>query len=134
MTTLGDSMVKALFGQTDAEKTFRPWWDNLEDVLLYGLIILGKFLLILLDVSKYTKSTLRFWWLDFEYEIQFQHWYCIQHLLYQMLHLSAQFAKKRIVTLRLCLHNMSHTMAQMQLVPTTFGGLRNIVLSTEKLE
>ena len=43
MTTLGDSMVKALFGQTDAEKTFRPWWDNLEDVLLYGLIILGKF-------------------------------------------------------------------------------------------
>ena len=43
MTTLGDSMVKALFGQTEAEKTFRPWWDNLEDVLLYGLIIVGKF-------------------------------------------------------------------------------------------
>ena len=42
MATLGDTMVKALFGQTEAEKTFRPWWDNLEDVLVYGLIILGK--------------------------------------------------------------------------------------------
>ena len=42
MASLGDTMVKALFGQTEAEKTFRPWWDNLEDVLVYGLIILGK--------------------------------------------------------------------------------------------
>jgi len=37
-------MVSALFGQTDAEKTFRPWWDNLEDVLLYGLIIIALIL------------------------------------------------------------------------------------------
>ena len=52
-------MVKALFGQSDAEKTFRPWWDNLEDVLLYGLIILGKFYKSYL--TYYTiKSTLRF--------------------------------------------------------------------------
>ena len=43
ISTLGDTMVKALFSQSEAEKTFRPWWDNLEDVLVYGLIILGRF-------------------------------------------------------------------------------------------
>ena len=42
MASLGDKMVSALFGQTEAEKTFRPWWDNLEDILVYGLILLGK--------------------------------------------------------------------------------------------
>ena len=41
MASLGDKMVSALFGQTEAEKTFRPWWDNLEDILVYGLILLG---------------------------------------------------------------------------------------------
>lgn len=42
MASLGDKMVSALFGQTEAEKAFRPWWDNLEDILVYGLILLGK--------------------------------------------------------------------------------------------
>ena len=42
MASLGDKMVSTLFGQSEAEKTFRPWWDNLEDFLVYGLILLGK--------------------------------------------------------------------------------------------
>ena len=42
MAGLGDKMVTALFGQSEAEKTFRPWWDTLEDFLVYGLILLGK--------------------------------------------------------------------------------------------
>ncbi len=41
MASLGDKMVTALFGQSEAEKSFRPWWDNLEDYLVYGLILIG---------------------------------------------------------------------------------------------
>ena len=47
MASLGDKMVSALFGQSEAEKTFRPWWDNLEDFLVYGLILLGKLDIVL---------------------------------------------------------------------------------------
>ena len=43
MASLGDKMVTALFGQSEAEKSFRPWWDNLEDYLVYGLILIGTF-------------------------------------------------------------------------------------------
>ena len=52
MASLGDKMVSALFGQSEAEKTFRPWWDNLEDFLVYGLILLGK-----LDIIRYLFSS-----------------------------------------------------------------------------
>ena len=41
MATLGATIISNVFGQTDAEKAFRPWWDNLEDFLIYGLIMLG---------------------------------------------------------------------------------------------
>ena len=30
---------------TDQEKMFRPWWDNLEDFVIYGLISLGLIVL-----------------------------------------------------------------------------------------
>ena len=42
MASLGAGLVKEVLGHSDAEKTFRPWWDILEDYLLYGLITLGK--------------------------------------------------------------------------------------------
>ena len=46
MASLGASLVNEVLGHSTAEKTFRPWWDILEDYLLYGLITLGKLLII----------------------------------------------------------------------------------------
>ena len=46
MASLGASLVTEVLGHSVAEKTFRPWWDILEDYLLYGLITLGKLLII----------------------------------------------------------------------------------------
>ena len=49
MADLGFRMASALFGQSEAEKTFRPWWDKIEDFLVYGLILLGNLFLIVID-------------------------------------------------------------------------------------
>ena len=48
MASLGASLVTEVLGHSTAEKTFRPWWDILEDYLLYGLITLGKLFIIVL--------------------------------------------------------------------------------------
>ena len=44
-TLLGANVATSVLRRSDAEKTFRPWWDNFEDQLVYGLICLGKCLL-----------------------------------------------------------------------------------------
>ncbi len=41
MASLGDALVNKILGHSDAEKAFRPWWDNLEDFLVYALVMLG---------------------------------------------------------------------------------------------
>jgi len=38
---VGTKVASSLLGRSDAEKAFRPWWDNFEDQLIYGLICLG---------------------------------------------------------------------------------------------
>ena len=43
MATLGAALASNVLGHSEAEKAFRPWWDNFEDYLIYGLITLGKF-------------------------------------------------------------------------------------------
>ena len=40
MAAVGTALVNAL-GHSDAEKAFRPWWDSLNDYLIYGLIRIG---------------------------------------------------------------------------------------------
>ena len=30
-----------VLGHSEAEKAFRPWWDSLEDYLIYGLVMIG---------------------------------------------------------------------------------------------
>ena len=53
MASLGASLVTEVLGHSAAEKTFRPWWDILEDYLLYGLITLGKlFILVVSNVAE----------------------------------------------------------------------------------
>ena len=44
-TLLGANVATSVLRRSDAEKTFRPWWDNFEDQLVYGLICLGMCLL-----------------------------------------------------------------------------------------
>ena len=55
MATLGSAIITRVFGHSQAEKVFRPWWDNLEDFLLYGLVMLG---LVVAPTSMITGSPL----------------------------------------------------------------------------
>jgi len=41
MATLGNALVTKILGHTKAEQAFTPWWDNLQDFLVYGLVMLG---------------------------------------------------------------------------------------------
>ena len=54
MASLGASLVTEVLGHSAAEKTFRPWWDILEDYLLYGLITLGKLFIIVVCIDQIT--------------------------------------------------------------------------------
>ena len=42
MASLGNALVTKILGHSPAEKAFRPWWDNFQDSLVYGLVMLGK--------------------------------------------------------------------------------------------
>jgi len=41
MASLGSALINKVFGHSEAEDAFRPWWDSLEDFLIYGLVMLG---------------------------------------------------------------------------------------------
>jgi len=41
MAALGTTLMSKVLGHSEAEKAFRPWWDNLEDFMIYGLVMLG---------------------------------------------------------------------------------------------
>ena len=43
MASIGNALVGKILGHSAAEKAFRPWWDNLEDFLVYGLVMLGMY-------------------------------------------------------------------------------------------
>ena len=40
-TIAGTALLGKVLGHSDAENAFRPWWDVLEDFLVYGLIMAG---------------------------------------------------------------------------------------------
>ena len=42
MGAVASSVAKSVLGHSDAEKAFRPWWDTVQDHLIYGLITIGK--------------------------------------------------------------------------------------------
>ena len=42
MASIGKALVGKILGHSAAEKAFRPWWDNFEDFLVYGLVMLGR--------------------------------------------------------------------------------------------
>ena len=41
MAAMGAVLMGKVLGHSEAEKAFRPWWDALEDYLIYGLVMLG---------------------------------------------------------------------------------------------
>jgi len=41
MAMLGSALMGGLMSHSAAEKMFRPWWDAIEDFVIYGLIMLG---------------------------------------------------------------------------------------------
>jgi len=41
MAAIGTALMGKVLGHSSAEKAFRPWWDSLEDYLIYGLVMLG---------------------------------------------------------------------------------------------
>ena len=48
---VGATVAGKVLGRTKAERAFRPWWDELEDQLIYGLLTLGKIQYSLLSRS-----------------------------------------------------------------------------------
>ena len=42
MAVVGGALLDKFIGTSEAEKAFQPWWDTVEDFLVYGLIMLGN--------------------------------------------------------------------------------------------
>lgn len=45
MAALAGDLSKQILGHSDAAKAFRPWWDNLEDSIMYAFVVIGLILL-----------------------------------------------------------------------------------------
>ena len=41
MAAIGAALMEKVNGHSEAEMAFRPWWDRLEDYLIYGLVMIG---------------------------------------------------------------------------------------------
>jgi len=41
VVALGSALVSKITGASPAEKAFKPWWDNCQNYLVYGLVMLG---------------------------------------------------------------------------------------------
>ena len=46
MAVLGAALAKEVLGYDDANKAFRPWWDTTQDFLMYGMIVLGTYIML----------------------------------------------------------------------------------------
>ena len=44
MAAIGTALMRKVLGHSAVEKAFRPWWDTLEDYLIYSLVMLGLIL------------------------------------------------------------------------------------------
>ena len=55
MAALAGDLSRKILGHSDAAKAFRPWWDTLEDNLLYAFVVMGKKMFI----SKLLACTVR---------------------------------------------------------------------------
>ena len=44
MAAIGTALMRKVLSHSAVEKAFRPWWDTLEDYLIYSLVMLGLIL------------------------------------------------------------------------------------------
>ena len=42
MAALAGELNRQIKGHSEGEKGFRPWWDTVEDNLMYAFVLLGK--------------------------------------------------------------------------------------------
>ena len=42
MAALAGDLSRKILGHSDAAKAFRPWWDTIEDNLLYAFVVIGN--------------------------------------------------------------------------------------------
>ena len=42
MAALAGDLSKQILGHSDATKAFRPWWDVVQDGIMYSLVVMGK--------------------------------------------------------------------------------------------
>ena len=45
MAPLGGALLSSVLEKSPAEKALTPWWDRIQDYIIYGLIIVGKYIL-----------------------------------------------------------------------------------------
>ena len=41
MAQIGTDLMTRVVGHTEAERAFRPWWDIVEDYIIYALAMIG---------------------------------------------------------------------------------------------
>ena len=70
MSSLANALVSQVLGHSDAEKAFRPWWDNFEDYLVYALVMLGKYYVLTktnrIEETKKTRTICFYFLLTFQ--------------------------------------------------------------------
>ena len=42
MAAIGTALMGKVLGHSEAEKAFRPWWDVIEDYMLYFFVIMSE--------------------------------------------------------------------------------------------
>ena len=49
MAAIAGELSKQIKGHSEGAQGFRPWWDTVEDNLMYAFVLLGKKLSLFLD-------------------------------------------------------------------------------------
>ena len=52
MAAVAGELSKQIKGHSEGEKSFRPWWDTIEDNIMYAFVILGMITLPMTFFSK----------------------------------------------------------------------------------
>ena len=45
MAAIGSALLGRVVSHTKAEMAFHPWWDDMEDYMVYGLVLVGLILI-----------------------------------------------------------------------------------------
>ena len=61
MAALAGDLSKQILGHSDATKAFRPWWDVVQDGIMYSLVVMGKCWALFLYVNYLLKIIINFW-------------------------------------------------------------------------